>query len=193
MAVPSRLTTFSRTEIDVLCTIGALPVATTLRAPRGKLSKVNSCSAARGVCQRKHIMNELASLDQRRALTRHHKGHFILQEHHRLSCWVTAKKRGNTVKFPRRQFLQLMSGAAAAFPTVWRTARAEIYPTRPVRLLVGFEPGGPSDIVARLIGQWPSERFSQQLIIEKRSGAASNIATEAVARAAPDGDTLPLG
>jgi tripartite-type tricarboxylate transporter receptor subunit TctC len=71
-----------------------------------------------------------------------------------------------------------------------RIARAQTYPTRPVRIVVGFAPGGGTDISARLIGQWLSERFGQQFIIENRPGAASNIATEAVVRASPDGYTL---
>jgi tripartite-type tricarboxylate transporter receptor subunit TctC len=91
----------------------------------------------------------------------------------------------------RRQFLHLAAGAAA-LPSVSRIARALDYPTRPVRLIVGFPPGGPADILARLIGQWLSERLSQPFIIENRPGATGNIGTEAVTRAPADGHTLLL-
>src|SRR6516165_4069515 len=90
---------------------------------------------------------------------------------------------------PRRRFLHLAVGAAA-LPAVSRVATAQTYPTRPVRLVLGYAPGGSPDIVARLIGQWLSERLGQAVVIENRPGAASNIGTEAVVRAAPDGYTL---
>jgi len=93
------------------------------------------------------------------------------------------------MKLPRRKFLHLAAGAAA-LPAVSRFAWAQAYPTRPVRIIVGFPAGGGTDIVARLIGQWLSERLGQQFIIENRPGAGSNIATEAVVRAAADGYTL---
>ena len=89
----------------------------------------------------------------------------------------------------RRQFLHLAAGAAAP-PALSRIAGAHAYPSRPVRIIVGFPAGGTADIVARLIGQWLSERFSQPFVVENRAGAASNIATEAVVRAQPDGHTL---
>ena len=95
------------------------------------------------------------------------------------------------MKLPRRQFLHL-AASAAALPGVSRIARAQAYPTRPVRIIVGFVAGGPNDIVARLIGQWLSERLGQQFIVENRAGAAGNIATEAVVKAPPDGYTLLL-
>jgi tripartite-type tricarboxylate transporter receptor subunit TctC len=95
------------------------------------------------------------------------------------------------MKLPRRNFLRLAAGAAA-LPAVSRLARAQDYPTRPVRLIVGFAPGGTTDITARLIGQWLSERLGQQFVIENRTGAATNIATEAVVRAPADGYTLLL-
>src|SRR5262245_17411431 len=93
------------------------------------------------------------------------------------------------MKLPRRSFLHLAVGAAA-LPAVSRIARAQTYPARPVRIVVGFPAGGTGDIVARLIGQWLSERFSQPFVVENRPGAAGNIATEAVVRAQPDGHTL---
>jgi tripartite-type tricarboxylate transporter receptor subunit TctC len=95
------------------------------------------------------------------------------------------------VKFPRRQFLHLAAGAAV-LPAVSRIARAQIYPSRPVRIIVGFAAGGSVDLFARLIGQWLSERLGQPFIIENRPGAGGNIATESVVRAAPDGYTLLL-
>ena len=95
------------------------------------------------------------------------------------------------MKFPRRQFLHLAAGAAA-LPAASRFAWAQAYPSRPVRLIEGFGPGGAADIVARLIGQGLSERLGQPFVIENRTGAATNIATEAVVRAAPDGYTLLL-
>jgi tripartite-type tricarboxylate transporter receptor subunit TctC len=91
----------------------------------------------------------------------------------------------------RRQFLHLAAGAAA-LPAVSRIARAQAYPARPVRIVVPFAPGGVSDITARLIGQWLSERLGQQFIIDNRPGAGSNIATEAVVRAPAEGYTLLL-
>jgi tripartite-type tricarboxylate transporter receptor subunit TctC len=87
------------------------------------------------------------------------------------------------MKLPRSQFLHLAAGAAA-LPAMPRVAWAQAYPTRPVRIIVGFAAGGPADIVARLIAQWLSDRLGQSFIIENRTGAATNIAAEAVVRAA---------
>ena len=93
------------------------------------------------------------------------------------------------MKLPRRNFLHLAAGAAA-LPAVLRFAWAQGYPSRAVRIIAGFAPGGGTDISARLMGQWLSERLGQPFIIENRPGAASNIATEAVVRAPADGYTL---
>jgi tripartite-type tricarboxylate transporter receptor subunit TctC len=96
------------------------------------------------------------------------------------------------MKLPhRRQFLHLAAGAAA-LPAVARIAQAQAYPSRPVRLIVPLAPGGATDIVARVIGQWLSERLGQPFIVENRPGAGTNLGTEAVVRAAPDGYTLLL-
>ena len=93
------------------------------------------------------------------------------------------------MEFPRRTFLHLALGAAA-LPAVPRMSRAQAYPSRPVRIIVGFPAGGATDIQARLMGQWLSDRLGQQFIIENRAGASGNIGTEAVARAPADGYTL---
>jgi tripartite-type tricarboxylate transporter receptor subunit TctC len=95
------------------------------------------------------------------------------------------------MKLSRRQSLHLATGAAV-LPAASRIARAQIYPRRPVRFIIGVPPGGSSDIVARLTGRWLSERLGQQFIIENRPGATGNIATEAVVRAPADGYTLLL-
>jgi tripartite-type tricarboxylate transporter receptor subunit TctC len=95
------------------------------------------------------------------------------------------------VKLSRRTFLHLAVGAAA-LPAVPRIARAETYPTRPVRIIVGFPAGSASDVTARLMGQWLSERLGRQFVVENRPGATSNLAAELVGRAPPDGYTLLL-
>jgi tripartite-type tricarboxylate transporter receptor subunit TctC len=96
------------------------------------------------------------------------------------------------MKLPRRQFLRLAAGAAAALPVGSRVAWAQTYPSRPVRWIVGLAPGGAQDTLARLLGQWLSERLHQPFVIENRPGAGTNIAAEAVVRAPPDGYTLLL-
>jgi tripartite-type tricarboxylate transporter receptor subunit TctC len=95
------------------------------------------------------------------------------------------------MKLPRRQFLHRAVGAAA-LSALSRIARAQAYPSRPIRWVVGFVPGGATDIIARLMGQWLSERLGQSVVIENRPGAGSNIATEVVVNAPPDGYTLLL-
>ena len=93
------------------------------------------------------------------------------------------------MKLSRRKFLHLAAGAAA-LPALSRIAAAQSYPSRPVRIIVGFAAAGGNDIVARILGQWLSDRLGQQFIIENRPGAGTNIATEAVVRSPPDGYTL---
>ena len=95
------------------------------------------------------------------------------------------------MRLPRRQFFHLVA-SAALLPAALNIARAEIYPSRPVHIIVGFPAGGTPDLLARLIGEWLSERLGQSFVIENRPGAATNIATELVVRAAPDGYTLLL-
>jgi len=95
------------------------------------------------------------------------------------------------MKLRRRDFLHLAAGTAA-LPAVSRIARAQTFPTRPVRVIVGSPAGGPQDIVARLMSQWLSERLGQPFVIENRPGAGTNLAAEAVVRALPDGHTLLL-
>ena len=95
------------------------------------------------------------------------------------------------MKLPRRKFLHLAAGAAA-LPAASRLASAQAYPTRPVHIIVGFSPGGSTDIAARVVGQWLSERLGQSFVIENRPGAGANLAAETVVRASPDGYTLLL-
>src|SRR5258708_6435913 len=104
---------------------------------------------------------------------------------------ASTMQKGNAMQLRRRNILQL--GAAALAATVAsRVAWAQAYPTRPVRIIVGFPAGGGGDIVARLMAQWLSERLGQQFLVENRPGAASNIGTEAAVQSAPDGYTLLL-
>src|SRR6202795_3937735 len=93
------------------------------------------------------------------------------------------------MKLPRRRFLHLAAGTVA-LPAVPRIAWAQSYPLRPVRVIVGFAAGGTTDVLARMIGQWLSERLGQPFLVENRPGAGTNIATEAVVKSAPDGYTL---
>jgi len=95
------------------------------------------------------------------------------------------------MKFPRRRFLRVAAGAAA-LAAAPRIAGAQTYPTRSVRLIIGYTPGGSADLTARLVGQWLSERLGQPVVVESRPGAGTNIATEAVVHAPPDGYTLLL-
>src|SRR5881394_3523301 len=94
-------------------------------------------------------------------------------------------------KFQRRQFLQLAAGAAA-LPLASGNASAQAYPARPVRLVIGYTPGGSADLTARLMGQWLSEKLGQSFVVENRPGGGTNIATESVVRAPPDGYTFLL-
>src|SRR5262245_30528248 len=97
---------------------------------------------------------------------------------------------GRTMKkLPRRQFLRF-AAATAALPTLSPTVRAQAYPAQPVRIIVGFAAGSGSDILARLMAQWLSERLGQPIVIENRAGAGGNVGTEAVVKAPPDGYTL---
>jgi tripartite-type tricarboxylate transporter receptor subunit TctC len=98
-------------------------------------------------------------------------------------------RKGITMILPRRNFLGLAVGAAA-LPALARIARAQAYPSRPVRLLIGYAAGGPADTLARLLGQALSERLGQPIVVENRAGAGSNIAADAVAKSPPDGYTL---
>src|SRR5215510_371539 len=93
------------------------------------------------------------------------------------------------MKHTRRYFLRLAAGAAA-FPAVSRTTRAQVYPTRPVRIVVPFPPGGGADIAARVLGQWLSERLGQPVVIENKPGGGTNIGVQAVVNSSPDGYTL---
>src|SRR5215471_384077 len=101
-------------------------------------------------------------------------------------CGTVSTIGRDRMKLPRRQFLHLAAGAAA-LPAVSRITWAQAYPTRPVRIIVGFAAGYSPDIVARLVGQRLSERLGQQFVVENRPGAAGNLATEAVVRAPSDG------
>src|SRR6202167_6521446 len=93
------------------------------------------------------------------------------------------------MKLRRRRFLQLAAGAAA-LPAVGRAARADTYPSRPVQMIVGFPAGSAPDIIARLAAQWLSEKLGQNFVVENRPGAGSNIGTELVVKATPDGYTI---
>jgi tripartite-type tricarboxylate transporter receptor subunit TctC len=99
--------------------------------------------------------------------------------------------QGRTMNLQRRKFLNLAAGAAA-LPAISRVACAQTYPTRPVRIIVGFAAGGLADITARLIGQQLADGLGRQFIVENRPGAGTNVATEAVANARPDGHTFLL-
>src|SRR5258707_5894618 len=101
------------------------------------------------------------------------------------------RTKDDAMSLPRRRFLQLTAGTAA-LPLVSRNAGARDYPTRPVRIIVGFGAGGTLDIIARLWGQWLSERFGQPFVVENRPGGGGNVGAEGGARAPPEGYTLLL-
>ena len=109
----------------------------------------------------------------------------------RASSRALREDTGGIMKLLRRQFLHLAAGAVAV-PAVSRIAWAQTYPARPVHLIAPYPPGGPADILARIIGQWLSERLGQPFVIDNRPGASGNIGTELVMRSAPDGYTLLL-
>jgi tripartite-type tricarboxylate transporter receptor subunit TctC len=123
----------------------------------------------------------------------HSENQFSTWSAHAVDCVALSggREKGHVMNRSRRQFLHLATGSAA-LPVMSRIAGAQAYPTRPVRLIVGFPAGGATDILARLMGQWLSERLGQPFLIENRPGAAGNIAHEAVVRATPDGYTLLL-
>ena len=104
----------------------------------------------------------------------------------------TSEQEEGTLKLPRRQFLHLAAGAVA-LPAMSRITWAQAYPSQPVRIIVGFAAGGPNDILARMMGQWLSERLGQPFVIENRLGAGSNIATEAVVHCASGRLHAPFG
>jgi tripartite-type tricarboxylate transporter receptor subunit TctC len=97
---------------------------------------------------------------------------------------------GDVMKLPHRRQILHLAASAGALPALSRIARGQSYPSRPVHWIVGYTPGGGNDIFARLMGQWLQERLGQPFIIENRPGAGSNIATEAVVNARPDGYTI---
>src|SRR5262245_35534034 len=105
------------------------------------------------------------------------------------ACFGSPESAEDAMPIRRRQFLHLAAGAAV-LSAVSRIARAQAYPTRPVRWIIGYPPGGTQDIIARLLGQWLSERLGQPFVIENRPGASGNIATEGVVRAPPDGYSI---
>src|SRR5256885_3636598 len=108
-----------------------------------------------------------------------------------ISDTAMESQRRTPMNFPRRQFLRL-AAASVAMPAVSRIARAQAYPSRQIRLIIGYPPGGSADITARLIAQSLTERLGQSVIVESRPGGGTNIATEAVINAPPDGYTLLL-
>src|SRR5262249_42132998 len=160
-----------------------------LRASTPCLRPLNSCSvfdrAAAGTPRRSPTERQRSACGGQRHTRNQH------QFRPTFRAAEGAHARGVVMRAPRRGFLRFAAGAAAV-TAVSRFARAQAYPTRPVHLIAGFAPGGIVDIMARLIGQWLSERLGQSFIIENRTGAGSNLAAGFVARANPDGYTLQL-
>src|SRR5215813_9202173 len=111
-------------------------------------------------------------------------GYLVRYPH--FGCALVSQRKGLAMDIPRRKFLRLAAGAAT-LPALPRVARAQAYPSRPVRIVVGFPAGGAHDVQARLIGQWLTDRFGKPFVVENRPGAGGTIGTEAVVRAQPDG------
>jgi tripartite-type tricarboxylate transporter receptor subunit TctC len=139
----------------------------------------------KSIFQRQRLCHRLASIPNLKSVS------FRGERNSARPMNVSVFLGGNAMKLPRRKFLHLAAGAAV-LPVLSRLASAQAYPARPIRWMVGFAPGGATDILARLMGQWLSERLGQSVVIENRPGAGSNIATEAVVNAPADGYTLLL-